>query len=86
MQAQAKAEAEGKSAVRGVFRCKTTKRWSLRTLQKWGPKQRRLATANTREEAEVLAETYFPRLKAAAADGKFDDEFAAVRAEIKAQV
>lgn len=75
--------AEGKSAVTGVSYDRRSGVWVVNTRQVWGVKQRQLATAKTRERAEALAETYFPRLEAAAAEGIFNEAFAAARAEVK---
>ena len=80
------AVAEGKSEVSGVTYNTRSGAWEVKALQRWGVKRRKLAGAPSREEAGAIAKTSFPRLVAAAADGMFDDEFSAAKAEIKAQV
>lgn len=85
MQAQAKAVADGKSAVPGVNYDASSRRWFLQTLLQWGVKRRHLMYASSREEAEILAATYHPRLKAAADEDRFDDEFDALKAELAAE-
>ena len=87
MQARAKAGADGKSPVAGVYRHRD--RWQVQTLHRWGVKQQRhLGSFKSREEAEFIAATYFPRLEAAAAAGapSFEEELAAVKAELRVQV
>jgi hypothetical protein len=88
VQAQVKVVADGnlKSPVAGVSR--HGDRWQVQTLRGWGVKHRHLGVASAREEAELIAATYFPRLKAAAAAGApiFEEELAAVRAERRVQV
>lgn len=86
MQVKERVVAEGKSAVTGVSYDRRTGMWVVNTRQVWGVKQRQLATARTRERAEALAETYFPRLEAAAADDRFNEALAAARAEVKCNV
>lgn len=82
VQAQAKAVTEGKSAVAGVTYHKHIRRWCVQTLSRWGVQHRHLATAKSREEAEAIAATYYPRLQAAAAEGSFEEEFVTVKASL----
>ena len=86
LQIRAKTVADGKSAVAGVHAYGD--RWQVKTPHRWGVKQRHLAYVNTREEAELIAATYSPRLKAAAATGgtSFEEELSAVKAELRVQV
>lgn len=84
--AQAKAAAEGKSTLPGVFYDKNWGRWRVRTPQRWGVKRQVLASASSREEAEAIQKTYFSRLQDAATEGRFDEEIAAIIATLKAQV
>lgn len=72
--------------VLGVSYDKTSDSWKVCSLKQWGVKQQLLKSAKSREEAEAVAETYSPRLKAAAADGTFDEASAEAKAELKAQV
>jgi hypothetical protein len=57
-------------------------------LRGWGVERRELVPFKSREEAELIAATYFPRLEAAAAAGipSFEEELAAVKAELRVQV
>lgn len=86
MQADAKAVAAGKSVVPGVKRHARGVRWIVTTLFRWDVKQRHMAYTWTKEEAEAIARTYHPRLQAAAAEGRIEEEFAAVKAELRSQV
>ena len=79
MQALAKAAAEGK--VWGVSYNASTGRWIVLTLQRWGVKRRKVATCISREEAEAVMEEFFPCLEAAAAEGSFEGQLAAVQAD-----
>ena len=79
-------ERGGKSTVSGVTFIKQKCAWRVFTLRRWGAKQRLVVQLRSREEAEEIARTQFPRLEAAAADGRFEQVLAAVRAELKAQV
>ena len=65
---------------------KSTGRWVVDALQRRGGKKRTLASIKTRGETRILAAECFPRLKAAAAAGRFHTEFGALEAELKAQV
>ena len=86
MQARAKAVADGKSPVAGVHRHRDG--WQVKTLQRWGVKQSHLGSFKSREEADFVADTYSPRLEAAASAGNrsFKEELAAVRAVLRVQV
>lgn len=53
---------------------------------RWGVGQHTLACRGSQAEAEALAATYFSRLEVAAAEGRFDEEFTAVKAELRAEV
>lgn len=86
MQADAKAAAAGKSLVLGVTRHSQGVRWIVTTLLRWDVKQRHMAYACTKEEAEAIARAYHPRLQAAAAEGRIEEEFAAVKAELRSPV
>ena len=57
-------------------------------MRGWGVERRELVPFKSREEAELIAATYFPRLEAAAAAGipSFEEELAAVKAELRVQV
>lgn len=82
MQAHAEAAAEGKSALPGVTFSKMRGIWTVRPLARWGDIPRHMHwVAGSRAKAEAIQRTYFPRLEAAAAEGRFDEEFAAVKAE-----
>ena len=83
MQAQLDAVAKGKSAVVGVSYHKGIRRWIIQTRRRWVNKSHHLATAGSREEAEAIVGAYFPRLEAAAAEGRFVDELETVKAELK---
>lgn len=82
---QEEAAAEGKSTVSDVM-YHTASTWGVKTLQWGGVERQSLGYFSSQEEAEAVAETYFPRLEAAAAEGKLDDALAEVRAELAAQV
>lgn len=86
MQARAKEAPKGKSSAPGVFLDKRRGRWRVRTLERWNSKRYSLGSASTREEAEAIQQSCFPRLQAAADDGRFDEEVTAVKAELTAQV
>lgn len=59
--------------------------WIVTTLARWGVKQRYLVSVSLQEEAEDIANTYFPSLELAVADGNFERELAAVKADLKAR-
>lgn len=87
LQAQSKAADEGKSTLPGVTFSKMRGIWTVRPLTRWGDEPRHVHwVAGSRVEAEAIQEKFFPRLEAAAAEGRFGEEFAAVKAEIRAKV
>lgn len=75
-----------KSSVPGVSIDTRSGKWRVASLQRWGVKSQSLACANSQEAAEAIAATHFPRLEAAAAESKLQDEIVAVKAELKSQV
>lgn len=83
---QSQADDEGESTLPGVYYSKGKDIWVVRTLVRWGVTRRLLASAGSREEAKAIQENCFPRLKKAADEGRFEEEFTAVKAELKAQV
>lgn len=81
------ATTRGKSSVPGVyFDTNKWRKWRVRTLARWGPPRRWLEACRSQKEAEAIQMRFFPRLEAAAAAGKFDEEFARVKAEIVNEV
>lgn len=86
MQVQAKLLADGKSPVTGVTYDPGARKWLAFTSVRWSDRRSQLACVKTREAAEAVANTYFPRLEAAVAEGKYEEELAAVKADLRAQV
>ena len=80
------AEGRPKSSVPGVSFDTRSGKWRVGSLQRWGVKSQSLAYAISQAAAEKIVATHFPRLVAAAAEGKLQEEIVAVRAELKAQV
>lgn len=81
------ATAEGKSPLPGVSYSARRGVWTVRPLPRWGVQPRSVHwVAGSREEAELIQKQCFPRLEAAAGEGRISEEFAAVRNEIRAQV
>lgn len=80
----------GKVSATGLTYNDNDRRWKISTLYRWGagPSRALSFTANSQEEAEAIAATFFPRLEMAAAAGKeaFDEDFTSAKAEIKALV
>lgn len=88
MQAIAKAAAVCKlqSAVPGVTYDKRSGRWTVKTLQRWNVKPRKIISTSSQEEEEAIPQAYFSRLEAAAAKSRFEKELAAVKAELRVQI
>ena len=85
-QAGAKAAAEGKSAVTGVYYDAKLAKWVVRTPQPRGSKSWYLAAVSSQAEAEALAAACLPHVLAAAAEGRISDEVAAVKASLFVEV
>ena len=87
VQAQAAATAEGASQLPGVSYSKRRGVWTVRPLSRWNVQPRYAHwVASSRAGAESIQAMSFPRLEAAAAEGRADEEYVLVREELHEQV